>query len=126
MAWTLNHVSLHITASSEEAAARGASLARGVRVFWRDRYEPHWDTITTTAQLVQRLEESRRMRLAYLDTWPDDPQLDVVYAPNERSVAYFGEMNAVGMTLSGPRHEADHFEQMAEIIRQAGEALGEA
>src|SRR5579872_4732918 len=65
--WTLGHVIVHTTASSEEAAALALTLARGLPVTGRSRYETPWESVTTIDQVVQRLEESRRMRLAMLD-----------------------------------------------------------
>ena len=39
IAWTLGHVIVHVTASSEESAALAAELARGVEFHGRSRYE---------------------------------------------------------------------------------------
>ena len=77
ISWNIAHLIVHVTASSEEGAAFSSLLARGIQVTERPRYETPWREITTQAQCVQRLEESRRMRLAYLETWPDTPHLDV-------------------------------------------------
>jgi len=63
--------------------------------------------VTTKAECVQRLEESRRIRLAYLDTWPDQPHLDVQREVSERFLEKFGPMNAVSSFLSGLKHELD-------------------
>lgn len=119
LAWTLGHVVVHATASSEEAAALASSLARGLAVEGRSRYETPWQTVTTVAQLRQRLEESRRMRLAFLETWPDDPHLDIT---QELS---FGTFNAVTRFLTGLLHEDSHLEQLREIMRQARAARSE-
>ena len=121
LAWTLGHVIVHVTASCEEAAARGATLARGVEVTGRSRYETPWQTVTTTAQIVDRLRESRRMQAAFLDAWPDEPHLDIIF---DQAEEYWGRVNAVGMTLGGLSHADSHLEQIKEIIRQAREALG--
>ena len=44
LAWTLGHVIVHITASSEESAFLSAELARGVsRRRARTRYEVDWE-----------------------------------------------------------------------------------
>ena len=59
LAWTLGHVIVHVAASCEESAARGATLARGVEVLGRSRYETPWQTVTATAQLVAQLEEMK-------------------------------------------------------------------
>lgn len=117
MAWTLGHVILHTTASSEEAAALASTLARGIKVEGRSRYEPDWRTIRSVTQLRQRLEESRRMRHAFLDAWPYEPHLDVV----DMSFAQFEPLNAVARFLLGLMHEDEHLAQMREILRQAHE-----
>src|SRR5690349_5832175 len=39
ISWTLGHVIVHATASSEEGAARALTLARGVEIKERSRYE---------------------------------------------------------------------------------------
>lgn len=119
IAWTLGHVIAHTTASGEETASIGASLARGVQADWRDRYEVPWQTLTTVDQVVHRLEESRRMRLALLNSWPDEPHLEVLRATKSQ-----GDLNAIGYTLRGLKHDADHVGQIAEIMRQAREAIG--
>ena len=75
MAWTLAHVIVHLTASAEEKAFLAAEMARGVRLHGRSRYEVPWQTVMTIAQCRQRLAECRRMCLASLDMWPDDPCL---------------------------------------------------
>src|SRR4051794_9543908 len=83
IAWTLGHLIVHVTASSEEAAAIAAELARGVVPYrgGRSRSEVQWETVTTIAQCRHRLEESRRMRLASLDMWPDQPDLANSFQP---------------------------------------------
>lgn len=120
IAWTLGHVMVHTTASGEETASIGASLARGVAVTWRDRYEVPWQTMQTVDQLVHRLEESRRMRLAMLNSWPDQPHLEVVIDTSKKR----GPVNGIGYTLSGLRHDTDHLGQIAEIMRQCHEKFG--
>ncbi len=113
LAWNFGHVVVHTTASSEESAALSSTLARGVQVEGRLRYEIPWRGVTTVAQLHQRLEESRRIRLAFLETWPDEPHLDLV---QELS---FGTFNATSRFLMGLYHEDSHLEQLREIMRQA-------
>ena len=115
LAWTLGHVIVHVTASAEESAFLAAELARGVAFHGRSRAEIPWQTITTIQQCRQRLEESRRMRLAMLDVWPDEPDLDVAYEP------WLGapELNAIGRFISGFWHDLDHVGQLEEIVRQA-------
>jgi len=117
--WTMGHLIAHVTASSEEGAALSSLLARGVPASERPRYETPWRDITTVAQVRQRLEESRRMRNAYLETWPDAPLLNVCRVVSERFSARFGEMNAPAAFLFGLSHEVGHYEQIKEVKRQA-------
>jgi hypothetical protein len=122
--WSLGHLVAHVTASSEEWATYSSILARGIiyPAEPRLRYETDWETITTRAQAVQRLEESRRMRLGYLDTWPDRPHLNVLRQLSPRYVEKFGEMNAPACFLFGLYHEVGHQAQFKEVYRQAREA----
>jgi hypothetical protein len=113
--WTLGHVIVHVTAGVEEAAALSSALARGVEVDWRSRWETPWDSISSASQLQQRLAESRRMVLAFLNTWPDEPHVDMTYTPVER----FGPMNAVGRMLFGMMHGQGHLAQLRRIREQA-------
>ncbi len=110
-----------MTASSEENATFSSILARGIPYPKepRLRYETNWHTVTTKAQCIQRLEESRRIRLAYLDTWPDEPNLDVYRELSERAVEKLGYLNAPATFLSGLKHEWGHFDQFREVARQA-------
>ena len=117
--WNLGHLIAHVTASSEEGAALSSLLARGVPASERPRYETPWRDVKTVAQVRQRLEESRRMRNAYLETWPDAPLLDVCRVVSERFTAKFGEMNAPAAFLFGLSHEVGHYEQIEEVKRQA-------
>ena len=117
--WNFGHLIAHVTASSEEGAALSSLLARGVPASERPRYETPWRDITTVAQVRQRLEESQRMRNAYLETWPDTPLLDVVRVVSERFTARFGEMNAPAAFLFALSHEVGHYEQIEEVKRQA-------
>jgi len=115
VAWTLGHVIVHVTASSEEKAFLAAEQARGIDREGRSRYETHWTTVTTIAEVRERLEESRRMRLATLDMWPDAPHLEL-------TITYRwlrGPMNAVARFCMGLLHDADHLGQIADIVRQA-------
>ena len=118
LVWTLGHVAVHTTASSEESAALALILARGLIPEGRSRYEVPWRTVQTIDQVRQRFEESRRMRLAMLDAWPDEPHLDVTYAPSPR----FGSYNAISRFIMGLYHDDDHLGQLREIMRQAREA----
>lgn len=125
MGWTLGHLVLHVTASSEEGAAFSSLLARGITVPYgvRLRYEDDWQTHCRTQQdVIQRLEESRRMRLAYLDTWPDKPHLDVFNDMPEDS-AHYGKFNCVILFCEGLRHEDGHYAQFRDAKAQAVAAL---
>ncbi len=115
IAWTLGHVIVHTTASAEESAAIAAELARGVEYHGRSRYEVPWRTVTTVEQCRRRLEESRRMRLASLEMWPDEPHLNNTYEPWKA----IGEINAISRFALGLLHDDDHLDQIAEIVRQA-------
>lgn len=120
--WSIAHLIAHVTASSEEGAAFSSLLARGIPAKERPRYETPWRAITTKAQCVQRLEESRRMRNAYLATWPDQPFLDVYREASEKFIEHFGQMNAPAAFIFGIAHEYGHHEQMRDVARQAHEA----
>jgi hypothetical protein len=117
LSWTLGHVVVHITASSEEAAALALVLARGLPVGGRSRYEVPWQEVRTADYIRGRIEESRRMRLAMLAAWPEAPHLDNFYS------AYEGRppMNALGRFVSGLAHDASHLEQLRKIMGQARE-----
>jgi hypothetical protein len=117
IAWTLGHVIVHMTASSEESAMLAAELARGVTYHGRSRSEVPWTTITTVIQCRARLDESRRMRLASLSMWPDSPHMTNTYVPWEGAQP----MGPVARFMSGLRHDASHLEQVREVIRQARE-----
>ncbi len=118
MAWTLGHVIVHTTASAEESAFLAAELARGVENHGRSRYETPWETVKTIAQCRTRLEESRRMRLASLDLWPDDAHLANTYTPWPSA----GLINCVGRFVLGLYHDDDHLGQIADIMQQARRA----
>jgi hypothetical protein len=115
IAWTLGHVVVHTTAGSEESAAIATSLARGVPFDGRSRYETPWQTMQTVEQVRARLEESRRMRHAFLNAWPDHPNLELTVTPIPR----FGPMNAVARFLLGLFHENSLLEQLRDIMQQA-------
>lgn len=115
MAWNLGHVIVHITASAEESAALAAELARGVQYHGRSRYEVPWIAMDTIEKCRHRLAESRRMRLASLDMWPDDPDL-----ANQYQVWAGGPtVNAIGRFVLGLKHDFDHLEQIKAIVIQA-------
>lgn len=112
--WTLAHVIAHATATSEETAAQASTLARSVPITGRSRYEVPWETLRTAAQLQRRLQESRRMRHAFLNAWPDEPNLALIWElPN------LGTLNAIGSFILGLSHEDRHLEQLREIMRQS-------
>ena len=114
LSWTLGHVVVHATASSEESAALALTLARGLPVDGRSRYEVPWEGVRTVAFIRGRIEESRRMRLAMLAAWPDEPHLDNFYAPAEGRPP----MNALGRFVSGLAHDSSHLDQMRKIMAQ--------
>jgi hypothetical protein len=114
--WTLGHVIVHCTASGEEGAARAATLARGVTLKERSRYEVPWEHVTTVAQLRHRLEESRRMRHAFLDAWPDQPHLDNLFTPDYPGAK---SRNAIMIFLGALSHDNSHLEQIRKLLRQA-------
>lgn len=120
--WSVAHLIAHVTASSEEGAAFSSLLARGIAAKERPRYETPWRAVMSKTHCVQRLEESRRIRLAYLDTWPDEPFLDVYRDVSERFTEHFGPMNAPTAFLFGLMHEVGHYDQIREVVRQALEA----
>ena len=119
--WHIGHLVAHVTASSEEGAAFSSLLARGVEgVEHRPRYETPWRDMDTKEKCIQRLEESRRIRLAYLDTWPDEPHLETYRAGlSERFLEILGKMNAPAAFLFGLSHEYAHYEQLKEVKAQA-------
>jgi hypothetical protein len=117
LAWTLGHVIVHATASSEEGAFLAVEMARGVPPHGRSRYETPWENITTITQARARLEESRRMIHAMLNICPDLPHVEVMTEPAAGS--RFPAMNMYGRFLLGLMHADSHIEQLREILRQA-------
>jgi hypothetical protein len=115
ISWTLGHVVVHTTASSEESAALALTLARGLPVDGRSRYEVGWEGVNSAAYIRERIEESRRMRLAMLSAWPDEPHLDNFYSPSEGRPP----INALGRFVSGLSHDASHLGQLRKIMAQA-------
>jgi hypothetical protein len=115
MPWTLGHVIVHITASSEESAFLAAELARGVpRRRARSRYEVHWKSMKTIEQCFHRLEESRRMQLSCLEVWPDQPHMDNGYESR------FGMwVDPVVQFIFGLSHADSHLGQIQDIVQQA-------
>ena len=117
MSWTLGHVIVHTTASAEEAAALAAELARGVQFHGRSRSEVPWRTVSTIDECRQRLEESRRLRLASLDMWPEKPYLDNSYSTREGAPP----INAVRRFVNGLRHDKSHLGQIERLVREGKE-----
>lgn len=119
--WSLAHLIAHVTSSSEEWVTYSSILARGIHypADPRLRYETDWRALTTVAQVVQRLEESRRMRLGYLAAWPDQPDLEMRRDLSPRYVERFGEFNAPAAFLFGLYHEWQHFDQIKDVRAQA-------
>ena len=114
LGWHIGHNIVHTTASGEEYAFNAAELARGVPYHGRSRYETPWQSITTVAQCLARLEESRRMRLASLNLWPDEPDLKNGVTPWQES----GWVNAIGLFTWGLAHDESHWRQIQKIIAQ--------
>jgi DinB superfamily len=122
LAWTLGHVVVHTTASSEEAAGLALILARGLPLEpgQRLRHEVPWEEATTADFIRHRIQESRRMRLHMLDAWPDEPHLDNTYEMRSGGTP----MNAVARFLSGLSHDDSHLGQIRNIMVQARAARG--
>ncbi len=117
LGWSLVHLVMHVTASAEEAAAFSSILARGIALGGRLRMEQDWRQVTTCAQAVARLEECRRMCLAYLATWPDQPDLITVRIMPEN--ASWMKPNAPISFLAGLMHWHKHIEQFQKVAEAA-------
>jgi DinB superfamily len=115
LAWNLGHVIVHATASSDEYSFIAAELARGVTFHGRSRAETPWQSVKSIAQCRQRLEESRRQRLASLDIWPDAPHYENTYQP----APDMEPINCVNRFVRGLSHDDSHLNQIVEIVRQA-------
>ncbi len=120
--WSLAHLVLHTTASMEESAAFSSILARGVAVGGRLRYEQHWKEVATRAEVLQRIAESRRMCLAYLDTWPDKPHLDVFRQYADSASIRTTPPNGPASYLNGLSHGYRHIDQIRRVAGEAGAA----
>jgi hypothetical protein len=112
--WTIAHIVVHATASSEEYAVLAAELARGVPYHGPSRSEVPWQTVTTVAQCRARLLESRRMRLASLQLWPESPRLDLGYKISED----LRWVNAKGIFVWGLAHDENYTRQIRQILVQ--------
>lgn len=117
--WTIGHLVAHITASNEESFVFSALLAQGIEQTGRIRTEADWTAIDTVGKAIQRLEESRRIILAYLEAWPDNPKLNTLRPMSERAAAYFGDLNAIGSALTGLAHHNEHIPQIQEVFQQS-------
>jgi hypothetical protein len=114
--WTLGHVIVHTTASSEECAFLAAELARGVSGrAGRSRYEAPWPSVTTIVGCRERLAESRRLRQACLDVWPAAPHVETTYRFRPDGPVF----GAAGLFVYGLFHDDSHLGQIAEVVRQA-------
>ena len=118
--WSLAHLVLHVTASAEEYATFAALVARGIEVpaGIRLRYEQGWREVTTKTQVLARIEESRRMLLALLDTWPDEPQLTIYRKYLEGSPRFGQKINAIASHMLGLSHLASHIEQIKHVAAE--------
>jgi hypothetical protein len=113
--WTIPHVIAHATASAEEHVFVAAALARGAPFEGRSRYEVAWETLTTVDACRRRLEESRRMRLASLELWPNEPQLHVTIV-----LPWLGyAVNAPARFLMSLNHDDLHLTHLTDVVRQA-------
>jgi hypothetical protein len=115
LVWNLGHVIVHTTASSEESAALAAEMARGVAHHGRSRAEMPWQQVKTISACRQRLEESRRMRLASLDMWPQAAHLEMSYEAWPKGP----HIHTIGRFIFGLMHDDDHLGQIKEIVRQS-------
>lgn len=117
LSWNLGHVIVHVTATCQESAFIAAELARGVEVEpRRSRWEVPWETVTTVKQCRGYLEENRRMLLASLEMWPDEPHLE-----NFHKTKSGMKITPVMRFLFGQNHADSHLEQIEKIVKQAQE-----
>lgn len=116
--WTIGHIVAHLTATWEETVAVASTMARGIKLEARLRYEVPWEELNTIARVKARLQESQRMCLAFLETWPDEPHLDITATP----IPPLGPLNALAMCGLGIGHAQSHVAQIAETVRQYSEA----
>jgi hypothetical protein len=115
LSWNLGHVIVHLNASAEESAFLAAELARGVEVeSRRSRWEVPWETVTTIEQCRGYLKESRRMLLASLEMWPDEPHLENYYETKSGI-----KVTPILRFLFGQSHADSHLGQIEEIVNQA-------
>jgi len=115
LAWTLGHVIVHLNASNEESAALASELARGVAFHGRSRSEVPWESVKTMGECRKRLEESRRICLASLNMWPDQPHFENYYQSRPEAP----RLNAISRYVYGLFHADSHLTQIQSIVRQA-------
>ncbi|MDP9368527.1 MAG: DinB family protein [Chloroflexota bacterium] len=113
--WTVGHIVAHVTAGLEETSAAASTLARGVEMTGRPRYEVPWETLTSAEAVRRRLAESRRMCRAFLETWPDEPHLENTYTP----FPSLGPLNGPMRLLLSLGHARGHLPHLAEVLHQA-------
>lgn len=70
--------------------------------------------MTTIQQCRDRLEESRRMRLASLAIWPQPPHLETTYEPRAGLVH-----NCISRFVVGLLHDDSHLGQIQKVVAQA-------
>jgi hypothetical protein len=116
IAWTLGHIIVHVTATAEETAFLAAELARGVNFHGRSRYEVPWQIVTSIALCCDRLEESRRMRLATLELWPNPPYLGNTYEVPGWPI---GPINCVTRFMLGLSPDNAHLDQIEDVVQQS-------
>ena len=120
--WSVGHLILHVTASTEEYASVAAILARGIAYppEPRLRVEADWQTAARTVdECRQRIVESGRMRNAFLDSFPDQPNTDTRWERSEKFIEIFGEMNYKAAVMMGLSHEYGHRAQFLDAKTQA-------
>ena len=117
--WTIGHLVAHVTASSEEGAAFCSLLGRGVPVEGRLRYETDWKEIDTKEKCLQRIAESRKIRIGYLDALPEEINFELIRPISPGFEKRVGKLNAFGNMLLGLSHEHGHREQMEAVKAQA-------
>jgi hypothetical protein len=108
-------VIVHLNASSEESAALASELARGVEFHGRSRSEIPWSMVTSIISCRKYIEQSRRICLASLEMWPDDPDLENYYQTRPESP----RLNAIGRYVYGLSHADSHLGQIADIVQQS-------
>src|SRR5579885_3449993 len=114
--WPVTHIVTHLTAVVEECCAVAAQLARSVELDGQVRlgHETPWESLQTVEQVRARLAESRRIALAFLDAWPDEPNLQATIT----RFPAFGPMNAISLCVLGIGHGLLHQQQIADTLSQ--------